>query len=86
MYISFVQTLDTGGHIKIEELLIENGGELKSIGICDEFIVGYRTTVTESEGDDELFVVSTRKALENELPPIIAMIAWGIFLYRRGLC
>lgn len=86
MYISFVQTLNIGGHIKKEELLIENGGELKSIRICDEFIVGYRTTDTETETDDELFVVSTRKGLEKELPPIIAMIAWGIFLYRRGLC
>lgn len=80
MFISSIRQVDTGGHITIEELEIENGGELKVIGISDDCIVGYRTSsILEAEQSDELFVCYTKPSLKEYVSKTVATIAWGIF-------
>lgn len=80
MFISTIQSVDTGGHVKIEELKIENGGDLKVIGVSEDCIVGYSTnSILEAKEEHELFVCYTKKSLEMHVAAVVATIAWGLF-------
>jgi len=79
MYISKIHTLDTGGNVFIKELLIEEGGQLKSICISSDCIVGYQNSFIDAEFGDDLFLVTTKRDLEKHVPPSIAQIAWGFY-------
>jgi hypothetical protein len=80
MFISTIRQADTGGHITVEELVIENGEDLKLICISDDCIVGYRvSSIFEAEVSDELFVCYNKSSLEEYVSKTVATIAWGIF-------
>jgi hypothetical protein len=80
MYISSMQSVDTGGHVTIEELKVENGGALKAIGITADSIVGYSTdSILEAELGDELFVCNNKHTLDQYVPKIVSLIVWGLF-------
>ncbi|WP_336775140.1 hypothetical protein [Paenibacillus sp. MMO-58] len=42
--------INTGGHCMVAELLIESGGELRSITVTNECIVGRRVPFSEDDG------------------------------------
>jgi hypothetical protein len=80
MFISSIQSVDTGGHVTVEELVIENGGELKAIGITADSIVGYSAdSILEAELEDELFVCNTKNKLDQYVPKTVSSIVWGLF-------
>ena len=80
MFISSMQTVEAGSQISVEELLIENGGNLKMICVSDDFIVGYSTSsILKAEEDHEIFVCYTRRDLDKHVTFVVATIAWGFF-------
>lgn len=54
MNITERNVLDTGGNIQVVELVIEGGGELKTIGISSDCVVGYNCAFIDNEGEDNV--------------------------------
>ncbi|MEQ2529113.1 hypothetical protein WMO40_20780 [Bacillaceae bacterium CLA-AA-H227] len=80
MFISLMKTVEAGSDISVEELHVENGGDVKMICVSQESIVGYSTSSFKvAEEKHELFVCYTKKELEKYVSPVVATIAWGFF-------